>query len=296
MKSLVIHKPEHKRLENAFKEWLELMGYAETSVYGMQHLIREFLHWMEQENKSLESLIRTDINTYFFHLSKRKKLRRQGAISIGYLHKHLQAVKRFSEYLLKTEQESFEVDIILAEPKRKPTIILSKKEIRSLYTICNDAPLGLRDRAMLGIYYGCGLRRNEGVNLDVSDYLKERSLLYVRKGKNYKERYVPLTKSVKQEIENYLYYGRSFQIKDPLEGAFFLSKAGNRIHGQTLQLRLKVLLEKAEIGKESSLHTLRHSIATHLLQSGMKLNYIANFLGHKSLESTQIYTHIINEL
>jgi len=295
MKSLSLQNDHHQRLETSFRNWLELTGYAETSIYGMPNYIREFLHWLEGENKVLIELTAKDIHTYFFHLSVRKKQRRPGALSINYLHKHLQAIKRFSHYLRETDQAHFEVDIILPGQKRGLRPILTKQEIKALYEVCDGSPIGLRDRAMLAVFYGCGLRRNEAVSLDTSDYLKDKKLLYVRKGKNYKERYVPLTKGVSTDIENYLHYGRSGQVKDPLEEAFFLSERGTRINGQSLHLRLKQLLNKAEIPKDAGLHTLRHSIATHLLQSGMRLAHIARFLGHGSLESTQIYTHLSAE-
>src|SRR5690606_16527048 len=110
-------------------------------------------------------------------------------------------------------QESFEVDIVLGEEKRKIPEILTRSEIKQLYDLTDHSPLGLRDRAMLAVYYGCGLRRTEGESLDTTDFLKEKGLLYVRKGKNYKERYVPLTEEVKQDIQAYLLYGRNLLIK-----------------------------------------------------------------------------------
>ena len=302
MKSLLLENQQHIRLEQAFKEWLELTGYAASSVYSMPIHLREFFHYLEQSKRALEELIPQDINNYFFHLKQRKlaqqgrKIKQTGVISTNYLHKHLQGIKLFSRYLRETEQGSFETDIILPGQKQHIKDILTKEEIRQLYAACDTSPIGLRDRAMLSIFYGCGLRRNEGVNLDTSDILQNNNLLYVRKGKNYKERYVPITEEIKQDLKEYLYYGRNSQLKDFTTDAFFISERGARITGQSLIIRLRQLLSKAEITKEVGLHSLRHSIATHLLQSGMKLQNIARFLGHKSLESTQIYTHIINKL
>ena len=302
MKSLLLENLQHIRLEQAFKEWLELTGYAASSVYSMPIHLREFLHYLEQSKRTLEELIPQDINNYFLHLKQRKlaqqgrKIKQTGVMSIKYLHKHLHGIKLFSRYLRETEQGSFETDIILPGQKQHIKDILTKEEIRQLYAACDTSPIGLRDRAMLSIFYGCGLRRNEGVNLDTSDILQNNNLLYVRKGKNYKERYVPITEEIKQDLKEYLYYGRNAQLKDFTTDAFFISERGARITGQSLMIRLRQLLSKAEITKEVGLHSLRHSIATHLLQSGMRLQNIARFLGHKSLESTQIYTQIINKL
>lgn len=152
-----------------------------------------------------------------------------------------------------------------------------------------------RDRAMLAVFYGCGLRRNEGVQLNLSDINFDRSILHVRKGKNYKERLVPISKTSLKHLQEYIYDQRPKLSQSKLD-ALFLSQRGFRMHGQTMLIRLKKLqyltgdldLSSKEIG----LHTLRHSIATHLLTAGMKLDSISRFLGHSSLESTQIYTHL----
>jgi len=153
-----------------------------------------------------------------------------------------------------------------------------------------------RDRAMLAVFYGCGLRRNEGYHLDISDINFDRQMLHVRKGKGYKERYVPFNKANQKYLQEYIYDHRSNLTLDKREEAFFISYKYKRMKGQSLLLRLKVLQSQTNnpelIDKEITLHTLRHSIATHLLQAGMKLENISRFLGHSSLESTQIYTHL----
>ena len=154
--------------------------------------------------------------------------------------------------------------------------------------------LGLRDRAMLAVYYGCGLRRSEGISLDVSDVLIKEKLLYVQKGKGYRERYVPMSEAVKESLENYINVARSSFLSCELmkQQALLLSFRGRRMDGNSLIMRLKALVKGASINKAVGLHTLRHSIATHLLQSGMRLESVSRFLGHQSLESTQIYTHL----
>ena len=158
-----------------------------------------------------------------------------------------------------------------------------------------------RDRAMLGIYYGCGLRKSEGVALDVSDILTQRGLVHVRKGKGSKERYVPISEKSLEHITEYLQYGRDFLVSSSSFSteAFFVNQYGERCSDQALTLSLRRLVKDSSNGslqgKRPSLHTLRHSIATHLMQSGMQIELIQQFLGHQSLESTQIYTHLANE-
>src|SRR5690606_2384124 len=153
-----------------------------------------------------------------------------------------------------------------------------------------------RERAMLAIFYGCGARRNEGVNINVGDINFDRSMLHVRKGKNYKERFVPISKASLKYLQEYIYDHRPEIVQGNKSEALFISMKARRMDGQTMLLRLKYLQHQTEnedlIEKEIGLHTLRHSIATHLLQAGMELESIARFLGHSTLESTQIYTHL----
>jgi len=154
----------------------------------------------------------------------------------------------------------------------------------------------MRDRAMLTAFYSCGLRRNEAYHLDMGDIVLEKSILHVRKAKGYKERIVPITKQGLQHLENYLYDARPYFCSDKNE-AFFVTHYGKRLGGQQMLLRLKALVQSSGNAtlqqKGIHLHTLRHSIATHLLQNGMRLERIKDFLGHSSLESTQIYTHFL---
>ena len=163
--------------------------------------------------------------------------------------------------------------------------------------------LNLRDRAMLAIFYGCGLRRNEGYHLNVCDIRLESAIVHVRKGKGYKERFVPISKKGVQYITEYLYDARPM-LESPSfggvgEAAFFLNHNGKRLGGQMLMICLQNLGRRTNNSelqqKEIGLHTLRHSIATHLLAHGMNLEKIKDFLGHSSLESTQIYTPLITE-
>ena len=295
MKHLPLTNPNHKRLEKAFKNWLVVTGYAETSSYYLPHHVRELFHWLEQQTLNVSGLTSKQLTNYFTYLQDRTKERRQGFLSTSYLYKHLQAIKQLSVYLRKTGQKSFEIEVNLPEKKYKKTQILTREEIGDLYEACANTPIGQRDKALLAICYGCGLRRTEAMSLDEKDILKEQQLLYVRNGKNNKERYVPLTNSLLGILTNYQNDGRKTLNRNIIEPSLFISERGNRLQGQSLQLRLKYLLKLAEIEKNISLHSLRHSIATHLLQSGMSLEHIAHFLGHQTLEATQLYTHILNE-
>ena len=273
-----------------FREWLLVLGYAESSVYNVPRQLQVFL---EFAGKTQE--IKPKNIADFFDFLKAKGHHKTGnPLSVGYLNKFLQALKLYSKFLQLTQEFTFSVPQHFAEKKVLPKEILSVRELKILYELCDESPLGLRDAAMLSIFYGCGLRRNEGVNLNIKDVLLEGKMLYVRKGKNYKERYVPMSVKITQILQLYLEVGRPFIYQSEQNKAFFISMKGKRAEGQSLNLRLKSLLKKAEISQKISLHGLRHSIATHLLESGMSLQKVSHFLGHSSLESTQIYTHVFS--
>jgi integrase/recombinase XerD len=317
MKRLPVTVPSYQYIEKSFKEWLAALGYSWQAVYYMPIQIRGLLNYLERQNKTdLKNITHEAITNYYYNELKQRKnlMRAAGTLSAKHLNKNLQALRKFTEYLRQTGKLQIPMLNIKQEEiiDHKPTV-LTEEEISQLYKATEQIPdklkhakprefyemLNHRDRAMLSIFYGCGLRRNEGYHLNVTDIHLESSIVHVRKGKGYKERFVPVSKKGMDNITAYLYDARPMMIKDNKEEAFFLNNMGKRLGGQMLMLNLQALAKRtnntALQQKEIGLHTLRHSIATHLLAHGMNLEKIKDFLGHSSLESTQIYTHLINE-
>lgn len=281
------------------------MGYAPSTVYQLPNYIHEFFHHLEQKNITrIEQLKTSHFKTYFEQLRSRANTRRGGGLSNNYLNKHLQGLYKFTEYLRQSGRLSLgSLNIDWETDDTKEIEYLTQTEITELYKATEGynegtplEPFNARDRAMLTIFYGCGLRRNEGYSLDLSDINLDRQILHVRKGKNYKERFVPFNKTAANYIQEYIYDWRPLIVKTKTEEAFFISQRGVRMDTQSMAIRLKILqlrTDNVELqSKNVRLHVLRHSIATHLLQNGMSLEKIARFLGHTSLESTQVYTHI----
>jgi len=285
-------------LNQDFKKWLNTLGYAESTVYASTNYVRDFFKWLDKTPiNDLNQINKQVIKTYHEYLQKRRNKRQSGSLSQNYIISNINALKRFSKYLEQTGKASIEIDLGLQAEKTNTKIILTQSEIKALYKACSNDYLGIRDRAILSIFYGCGLRRSEGAALNVSDILLSGKRVFVRKGKNYRERYVPMAESIKEDLENYIYVSRQkiLSFKNVKEEALFLSMQVKRISGNGIIERIHKLKQEAKIQKEIGLHTLRHSIATHLLQSGMTLEEVSQFLGHVSLESTQIYTHLANE-
>ena len=289
-------------IEN-FGNWLNTLGYADSTVYTSKRHVNDFFFYLkENEIRSLKKVKAETITAYHNYLQERKNKRQTGSLSENYIISNVNALKRLGKYLQETERGKLEIEIPCKGNQSHQKSILTKEEIKSLYKACDHSILGIRDRAILGIYYGCGLRRSEGIALNVSDIHLGKNLVHVRKGKGNRERYVPINAAIKEDLENYIYVARnqilSFknQKQDPDQSGLFLSMRSKRISENALLLRIHKLAESTSITKEVGLHSLRHSIATHLLQSGMKLEEVSRFLGHSSLESTQIYTHLKDEI
>ena len=288
----------NKVLQKSFEKWLNTLGYAESTVYASTNYTRDFFTWLGRNNiNELNQINNRVIKNYHDYLQTRKNKTKSGSLSNNYIISNINALKRFSRYLEQTGKASIEINLGLQAEKVNTKIILTKAEVKALYKACTNDYLGIRDRAMLSIFYGCGLRKSEGAALNLLDILLKEKRVFVRKGKNYRERYVPMAESVKEDLENYINVSREkiLSFKNVKQEALFLGMTVKRLGGSGLLTRVHKLVNEAGIPKRIGLHSLRHSIATHLLQSGMKLEEVSSFLGHSSLESTQIYTHIANE-
>lgn len=304
---IILKTAPYKRLKKDFARWLATLGYAPSTIYGLPRQLGEFLSWMECRDKTqIEEITQEDIDRFLNYFKNRPNRRKAGGLSISHINKQIDSLQKFIHYLRVTGQGKTNIRLKLLEEENPPErTVLTKTEIQQLYSVTDNDPIGMRDRAMLAVYYGCGLRKSEGTSLEVSDILFERRLLYVRKAKNQQERYVPVNLKALQDLETYIYTARPLLLNDRgapggNKEALFISERGTPIQGQSLARRLDVLRERCRNpglqNKRFGLHALRHSIATHLLQAGIELENIALFLGHKTLDSTQLYTHIIHEI
>lgn len=230
--------------------------------------------------ENLKAYLKSKRKKQFTALEIRKQLRLPKTTQWHY-HKQL-----LDSYLIKKVADK--------KAKTNHLEITNEKEYAALEAIAS------RDKAILTVFYGCGLRRNEGYHLNIGDIYWERSILHIRKGKGYKERFVPLNKTNLNYLQDYVFDYRPILNKDKREEAFFISSRSKRMDAQSIALRLKLLQHRSNNielqQKNIRLHVLRHSIATHLLQNEMSLEKISRFLGHNSLESTQIYTHLVESL
>ena len=296
-----ITSKQFQHLAENFKQWLETLSYRPHTVKLNCWNTQEFLSFLETNNTNrLKDFKNKQITSYLEYLQHRPNCIRGGSLSAGYINKHITTLRLLSKYLQLTGKANIIIKPELLKTEETATY-LSKIEIQTLYKAAKEEAnlYNQRDTAMLSIYYGCGLRASEGAALNINDILFDKNLLYVRKGKGYRERYVPMNKQVKSDLQEYIFNQRNDLLNNKKNEALLLGRRGKRWGVQGIYQRLQLLKSQTnnEALKQKSfgLHILRHSIATHLLQSGMKLEYISRFLGHKSLETTQKYTHLAKE-
>jgi len=295
---IALQSADYQLLLASFKEWLGLLGYSPLSIPGLTAAVKDFLQYQERAGKLLlDELTATDANRFVEHLQIKVGERTGKRFSHNHINKYIQSLKLFSRYIRQTGRSVVGFTLQRLESERSKPVWLTKDEIQLLYDQIKEGVLGIRDKAMLAVFYGCGLRLNEGASLELHDIDTTRKMLHVKKGKHYKERFVPVAEKNFEEIKLYLDYARPRLLQQVKTDRLFIdANKGHSMNKQSLYVRIRILVKKANITKKAGTHTLRHSIATHLLQSGMKLERIQQFLGHADLDSTQIYTHLANEM
>ncbi len=293
----------YQTLLTRYKQWLKVLNYAEKTQKSYPYHVIEFLHWLENQNvQELTDLKQEHQANYTHYLETRENQTKGGNLHQYTINKNLKAVNNLMKYLNLNDCRQtttitllhFEVKAVKSHPS-----ILTEEEIQDLYQATENNKTqtlkttneGIRDRAMLAVYYGCGLRHTEGINLNLEDLHLKEHILHIRKGKGNKERKVPIAEKCLEDLENYIYGARSFFLKGKETEALFLNNKAERLQSGGFYYRLNQLKKQTGI-TNFSFHSLRHSIATHLLYHGMDLEEIQAFLGHSSLESTQLYTHI----
>lgn len=309
MKKLLLQSTSYNYLETAFKEWLDILGFAHTTINSLPSAVREFLYYLEQNNiHQINQLTSEHIKDYYNYLISRTNQRQGGALSSNYINSNFWALEKFFEFLHHkgaTGLPAINLKRLKVETLQRE--ILTQEEIKELYkTVENqDNPtqkqeaLNHQDKVLLTIYYGCGLRRTEGINVNIDDINFDTRILHVKKGKNSKQRLIPFNKTASKILQDWIFDYRTILIQDKTESKLFINRHGKPLTGNTLNSRLMRLISQSENAslkeKNITLHSLRHSIATHLLANGMDLQKVQRFLGHSSLETTQIYTHLIEE-
>lgn len=209
--------------------------------------------------------------------------------------RHVSSIKSFFRFLLYTNKTEENPSSLLEAPRlgRKLPVVLSIEEIDTLISVIDLSKKdGHRNQAIIETLYGCGLRVSELVNLKMTDVFSEEGFVRV-KGKGDKERLVPISKTALTAIEHYKEQQRNhLEINKEAQNILFLNRRGGQLSRVMIFNIIKKLAELAGIRKNISPHTFRHSFATHLVEGGADLRAVQEMLGHESILTTEIYTHL----
>ncbi|MFZ1299233.1 MAG: site-specific tyrosine recombinase/integron integrase [Saprospiraceae bacterium] len=256
---------------DSFKIYLEQRRYSSNTINTYCQIIQKFLTWCR---KPIEEISQDDLIRF-----NHKKIIGE-KLSGSYQNQLINAVKLFFE---RMEHRSMEIESIQRPfRERKLPNVLSKEEVKQLLSSLRNQ----KHRMMLVTIYACGLRCGELLNLRLMDVDSKRNFLIIRQAKGKKDRYVPITVKLIEELREY------FKMYKPKTWLFEGQRIGEPYSARSLQLVLKEALLQARIKKPVTLHWLRHSFATHLLESGTDIRYIQSLLGHNSPKTTMIYTPV----
>jgi integrase/recombinase XerD len=301
--SIVVVNENYQKLAQSFYQYQKRLGYVPNSYKARFNYLNEFLHWLEcQGSTDIKSVTTPQIKAYYEHISTRPSKKDGGALSQKTTHSHMRIVRDVFEMLLQDGQIKINPTATLKfyYPQSSEEInTITQQEVQALYEVCNTA----QERAILSLAYGCGLRAAELQNCNIEDIKLREKILIVPKGKGNKRRIIPMSNGVVKDLSNYYYnerealtQGRDYKLNASNQNAFMLHSRGGRMMDDTYNKYLKALIERTENEalkeKQITIHNLRHSIATHLLEQGIAVEQVRIFLGHSQLETTQIYTHI----
>lgn len=266
-------------LRKRFIEDLQLKGMGERT---QQMYVRAVRQLSEHYNKSPDKITEEELRDYFLYTKNIKKWARStSTIAIC-------GIKFFYENSLKRDWTT--LSFVRAKREKKLPVILSKDEVRTIL----KNPRLLRYRICLTTIYSCGLRLQEGTRLQVKDIDSDRGLVHVHCGKGAKDRYVPLPHRTLELLREQWKSHRNpvWIFPAPGRGGISMPTATEPMPRSSVQTVFKEALKKSGISKRASVHTLRHSYATHLLEAGVNLRLIQIWLGHNTPTTTSVYTHL----
>ncbi len=260
-----------EKLLDSMKNTLKLKGYSPKTIKSYMSHVKLFL---EYNNKTIDDMDKEDIKDYLLHLLDDK------CNTHTFVNQAVSAIKfLYGQVLMKGN-----IILDIARPKRENKLpeILSDKEVLELL----DSVVNLKHKAILFLTYSSGLRVGEVVRLKINDIDSDRMMIHVVQGKGRKDRYTVLSEIALKVLRE---YAREYK---PNKWLFHGEDPGRHITERTVQRIFENAKEKAGIHKKVSVHSLRHSFATHLLEGGIDLRFIQELLGHQSSKTTEIYTHV----
>ncbi len=276
---------------NSYKNYLRLeKSLSPNSIEAYMSDLDKLTHFAKDERKDIKDLTYEDLQQFLAQL-------RDIGIHPRSQARILSGIRSFYRFLLLDDYISSDPTELIESPKigmKLPEVLTVNEINRILDSIDLTTPEGQRNRAMLEVLYSCGLRVSELINLRYADIYPKEGFIRVE-GKGGKQRLVPISEVALREIRNYLVDRNHMTPKKGFEDILFLSKRGTSLSRIMVFHIIKQQTEIAGVHKNVSPHTFRHSFATHLLEGGANLRAIQEMLGHESITTTEIYTHIDRE-
>ena len=279
-------------LINAYENYLTKVKQASANtVFSYMRDIRQYSEWMQRSgNGNVLDAGQENIGGYLAHLQQEGR-------SAATVSRSLASLKNFYSYAVSTgflETSPVTAEIHVERGEKKLPQILTGDEVEKLLSqpVGVDAK-GIRDKDMLEVMYATGIRVTELIDLNLEDVNLD--LKSIKVGGSKKSRAIPLYPAALRALSLYLRDVRTVMLADPTENALFVNVSGGRMSRQGFWKILKHYQSKAQIEKDITPHTLRHSFAVHLLENGADLGSVKELMGHSDISSTQMYTHMINQ-
>lgn len=270
-----------------YRRDLVAAGSADRTIKAYERDLSQFRNWSDGSDLRPDQVRHKDLRRYAASLSAAGRAPATVA-------RKLAAIRGFFGFLLRTGRVLQNPADLVSAPRRKsklPQVLTSEQMSSMLDSVAAGTPLEIRDRAMFELTYSCGLRSEEVLTLEVDSIDFDDEIVRVL-GKGSKHRLVPVGEPARKAVENYLANGRPELTSDPEERTLFVSRNGFPLSASDLTRRLAIRMREAAAAEGVSPHALRHSFATHLLEGGADLRTIQELLGHASISTTQVYTHL----
>ena len=272
-----------------FKRFLQTeKGLSPNSIYSYTYDLKKFSDFLSRNNKDMLSATNEDVQQ-FLKFEKTKKHNSSRTLA-----RSLAAIRQFYNFVSDTfgAMENPTSTIITPHIEKTLPDYLTVTEMETFFgSISENEPFELRDKAIFELLYSCGLRISEAVELRLGDVDFDNDFIKV-KGKGDKERLVPLGSEAKRLLRKYLKESRPSILGERTSDYVFISKKGSMLNRKSVWRLLKGYVDKTEIRKNITPHTLRHSFATHLVENGADLRSVQELLGHVDISTTQVYTHL----
>jgi integrase/recombinase XerD len=279
-----------------YLRWMLVTHHSAETVAVRRRYLDYFLDWCDERGLEVPGEVTRAVTERYQRWLFNYRKKEGGALAISSQFSRLNAIRQFFGHLAKTHVMEYNPAAQLTMPRRGsqiPRDTLSPEEMEIVLSQPDTSTFeGLRDRAILELFYSTGIRRMELSHLTIYDIDFSREILFVREGKGRKDRVVPVGNRALRWVRKYLDRARSEMIRHHDITALFLSLHGDPIDLDYLTQLAGTYIQKANLGKKGSCHLFRHTVATLMHENGADIRHIQEMLGHSSLQTTQIYTKV----